>query len=122
MFHPWLLLLFVACSLLTSSTLAQSQTKPKVIGVLMSGTAEATMPYIDAFIHGMSELGWIEGKSVQYTMRFDEDDKSKLPNLAAELVALHVDVLASTSVATPAARTATTTIPIVAMDTYDPVE
>jgi putative ABC transport system substrate-binding protein len=70
----------------------------------------------------MSELGWVEGKTVQYTLRFDEDDKSKLPKLAAELAALHVDVLASTSVATPAARTATTTIPIVAMDTYDPVE
>jgi len=90
--------------------LAESQNKPKVIGVLMSGTAAATMPYIEAFIHGMSELGWVDGKTVQYIMRFDEDDKRKLPKLAAELVALHVDVLASTSVAAPAARAATTTI------------
>jgi putative ABC transport system substrate-binding protein len=122
MYRRWLLLLSVVCSLLASSTFAESQNKPKIIGVLMSGTAEATMPYIEAFIHGMNELGWIDGKTVQYIMRFDQDDKRKLPNLASELVALHVDVLASTSVATPAARTATTTIPIVAMDTYDPVE
>jgi putative tryptophan/tyrosine transport system substrate-binding protein len=88
----------------------------------MSGTANATMPYIEAFVHGMRELGWIDGKTVQYVMRFDEDDKMQLPKLAAELVALHVDVLASTSVATPAARSTTTTIPIVAMDTYDPVQ
>jgi putative ABC transport system substrate-binding protein len=119
-----LLLLFVVCSLLASSTFAESQSRPKVIGVLMSGTADATMPYIEAFIHGMSELGWIDGETVQYVVRFDEDDKRRLPKLAAELVALHVDVLAATSasVATPAARTATTTIPIVAMDTYDPIE
>src|SRR5215510_1690377 len=122
MYGRWLLLLSVVCSLLPNPIFTESQNKPKLIGVLMSGTAEATMPYIDAFIHGMNELGWIDGKTVQYIMRFDEDDKRKLPKLAAELVALHVDVLASTSVATPAARTATTTIPIVAMDTYDPVE
>ena len=120
--YRWLRLLFVLCALLTTSAFADNQNKPKVIGVLMSGTAKATMPYIDAFIQGMRELGWSDDKTVKYTMRFDEDDKSRLPGLAAELVALHVDVLASTSVATPAARAATTTIPIVAMDTYDPVE
>jgi putative tryptophan/tyrosine transport system substrate-binding protein len=122
MYCRWLLLICVVCSLLPSSNFAESQNRPKVIGVLMSGTAKATMPYIEAFIRGMSELGWTDGKTAQYIMRFDEDDKSRLPKLAAELVALHVDVLASTSVATPAARTATTTIPIVAMDTYDPIE
>ena len=86
MYRRWLLLLSVVWSLFPTSMLAESQNKPKVIGVLMSGTAAATMPYIEAFIHGMSELGWVDGKTVQYIMRFDEDDKRKLADLCKPCV------------------------------------
>src|SRR5215813_5438105 len=69
----------------------------------------------------MRELGWIEGKTAHFVIRFDDDDKTRLPKLAAELVALDVDVLAVTDIATPAARIATTKIAIVAVDCFDPI-
>ena len=117
-----LALLFAACAMWADSAVAEDQRIPaEKIGVLLSGTADGVAPYTGAFVQSMRQLGWIEGKTAKFIMRFDDDDKSRLPNLAAELVALGVDVLAATSVATPAARSATTTIPIVAMDTYDPV-
>ena len=69
----------------------------------------------------MRELGWIDGKTAHFIMRFDDDEKSRLPKLAAELVALNGDVLAVTSLAAPAAQNATSTIPIVTLDAYDAV-
>jgi putative ABC transport system substrate-binding protein len=115
-------LLFAACTMLATSALAQHpRSSVKTIGVLWSGTREGTAAYWGAFIDGMRELGWSEGKTAHFVMRFDDDDKTRLPKLAAELVRLDVDVLAVTEVATSAARIATTKIPIVALDCFDPV-
>jgi putative ABC transport system substrate-binding protein len=114
--------LFAAILLLSEAGVAQSQSRElKRIGVLWSGTAEATQDYWGAFVSGMRDLGWIEGKSATFIMRFDEDDKTRLPRLAAELVEHKVDVIAVTTVAMPAARAATRTIPIVYTDASDPV-
>jgi putative ABC transport system substrate-binding protein len=55
-------------------------------------------------------------------MRFDGGEKNRLPKLADELVKLEVDLLAVTSAAGPAARGATTAIPIVVCDAYDAVD
>src|SRR3954469_20256744 len=83
----YLTLFFAACAMLADSAVAQDQRSPaKRIGVLMSGTAEGVAPYTGAFVQGMRELGWIEGKTAKFIMRFDNDDKSQLPKLAAELV------------------------------------
>ncbi len=121
---PWklLMLLFAACTISTNCAFAEHQrSSVKTIGVLWSGTQEGTAAYWGAFIDGMRELGWIEGKTAHFVMRFDDDDKARLPKLAAELVALDVDVLAVTDIATPAAQIATTKIAIVAIDCFDPV-
>jgi putative ABC transport system substrate-binding protein len=69
----------------------------------------------------MRELGWIQGRNVEFIERFDDGGKEKLPRLAAELVAAGVDVLAVSDYAVPAARGATKTVPIVAIDTFDPI-
>jgi len=117
----WLIAVIVACVMLADSAVAQDPGSIKKIGVIWSGTEAATAPYWGAVVKGLRELGWIEGKTAHFIMRFDDDDKSRLPKLAAELVGLRVDVLAVTSIAAPAARSATSTIPIVACDAYDAV-
>src|SRR5262245_36951313 len=117
----WLLLVPAACVMLADPAFAQDPRSPKKIGVIWSGTKEGTAPYWGAVVDGLRELGWIEGKTAHFIMRFDDDDKTRLPKLAAELVGLRVDVFAVTSIAAPAARSATSTIPIVACDAYDAV-
>lgn len=120
--RKFLALLSTAFAVLPQSILAQDQRGPvKKIGVLWSGTADATAPYWGALIQGLRELGWVDGKTAKFIMRFDDDDKSRLPKLAAELVALGVDVIAVTGAAAQAACKATTTIPIVVVDSADPI-
>lgn len=78
--------------------------------------------YYGAFLKGMRELGYVEGKNLTMEWRFADGDLQRLPDLAAELVRLRVDVIvASGSPAIRAAQKATTTIPIVMGTTSDPV-
>jgi ABC-type uncharacterized transport system substrate-binding protein len=77
---------------------------------------------VDAFRQELSKLGWIEGKTIIIDYRFAEGKPERLPELAAELVRLKVDVIVGTS--TPpalAAKGATSTIPIVMANVGDPV-
>ncbi len=100
------------------SAAAQDPRSPvKKIGVLWSGTAEGTAPYWGAFVQGMREVGWVDGKTARFIMRFEDDEKGRLPKLAAELVTLGVD----TGAAAQAPRKATTTIPIIVLDSGDPI-
>ena len=69
---------------------------------------------VDAFLEGLRDLGWVEGKNVHVEYRDAGGDDSRLPALAAELVALDVDVLATaTFPGVLAAHQATTKIPTV---------
>jgi len=75
-----------------------------------------------AFLDGMRELGYVEGKNLAMEWRFAEDQFERLPGLAAELVAAKVDVIVTIGVATSrAVQKATTTIPIVLGSVNDPV-
>jgi putative tryptophan/tyrosine transport system substrate-binding protein len=115
------LIALATCVLFADFALAQDQHGPiKKIGVLWSGTSEGTADYWGAWVKGMNELGWVEGKTAKFIMRFDNDDKTQLPKLASELVALGVDVIAVTGAAAPAPCKATSTIPIV-VDSADPI-
>jgi putative tryptophan/tyrosine transport system substrate-binding protein len=77
---------------------------------------------LQAFRDGLRELGYVEGKNIQLEIRWGEGRLERLPSLAAELVALNVDVIvAATSPAVAAARQATRTIPIVMPLSSDPV-
>src|SRR5262245_7891189 len=116
----WLLATF----LLTTATAADAQQVGKVfrIGFLDSSTASGSAVLIDAFRQELSRLGWIEGKNITIEYRFGEQKPEHLPELAAELVHLKVDIIvtADTPAALPA-KNATTTIPIVMALAGDPV-
>ena len=70
----------------------------------------------------MREFGWIEGKNVVFERRYAENRLDRLPELAADLVRLKVDVIAAAGTLAPlAAKQATATIPIVMMAAGDPL-
>jgi putative ABC transport system substrate-binding protein len=77
---------------------------------------------VDAFRQGLRDLGWIEGQTIVVDYRFAQGSLDQLPDLAAELVRLKVDIIVAQ--ATPgaaAAKKATETIPIVMVPVGDPV-
>jgi putative ABC transport system substrate-binding protein len=101
---------------------AQQATKIPRIGYLSPRVRMDSLPYERAFLQGMSELGYVEGKNVVVEWRFADGAYDRLPYLAAELVRLNVDVIvAPSSSAIRAAQQATTTTPIVFISTGDPV-
>ena len=73
------------------------------------------MVLLDAFRQELSKLGWTDGKNITIEYRFAEQTQERLPELAADLVRLKVDLIVVTSGldAALAAKKATTTIPIV---------
>jgi putative tryptophan/tyrosine transport system substrate-binding protein len=92
------------------------QKPPKIprIGFLAVGSREGRAFLIEAFRRGLDEQGYEEGRNILIEYRFSEDRDDRLPELAAELVDLPVDlILASGSPASVAAASATGTIPIV---------
>ena len=89
------------------------------------GPAAAVSARMEAFRQGLRELGYIEGKNIaiEYLYADGETEAERLPDLAAELVRLRVDVIvALDSVAIRPAMEATKTIPIVMAVSGDPVE
>ena len=115
MAHKLLLLVF-ALTILAAPVAAGAQQAKKVarIGVLRSGSPSSAASSEDAFRQGLRELGYIEGQNLVMEYRFAEGKRDRLPELAAELVRLKVDMLVVAGVsATQAAKQATTTIPVV---------
>jgi putative ABC transport system substrate-binding protein len=81
------------------------------------------MPFWEPFVPGLRELGYVEGQNIALEYRPTEGQGDRLPDLAAELVRLNVDVIVtvSSTPATLAAKRATTTIPIVMVGVGDPL-
>jgi putative ABC transport system substrate-binding protein len=106
------------------SDVAQAQPTGKIfrIGFLDNSTASGMAVLLDAFRRELSKLGWIEGKNITIEYRFAEQKNERLPELAADLVRLKVDlIVVSSAVPALAAKKATTTIPIVMTSIGDPV-
>lgn len=106
--------------------LAQPATRIPRIGILVPGHAggpDASRVMIDAFIEGLSDLGYTDGQNISFERRFGEANQDRLRQAAAELVEREVDVIVaqSTTAARPAQQ-ATSLIPIVAIGMADPVE
>jgi putative ABC transport system substrate-binding protein len=88
--------LFLAATLfLFAVNLADAQQTGKVsrIGILDTSTASGTAVLLEAFRQELSKLGWSEGKNIAIEYRFAEQKPERLPELAAELVRLKVDLI-----------------------------
>jgi putative tryptophan/tyrosine transport system substrate-binding protein len=108
------------CGAATASTvwplpLSAQQKATPVIGWLGISTPGPSAPSLAAFRHGLSETGYVEGQNVTIEYRWAEGRYDRLSALAADLVARSVDVLVASSgdPAAYAAKSATSTIPIV---------
>jgi len=103
-------------SLLTAPLTSQAQHATHVprLGLLMPGSATGYASRMEAFRHGLRDLGYVEGRTITLEYRFADGQFDRLPALVAELVQLPVDVLVvDGAAAIRAAQHATTTIPIV---------
>ena len=119
-----LLLIVVIVMQLAVGMIAHAQQAGKIsrIGFLDSSTSSGMAGLVEAFRQELSKLGWIEGKNIAIEYRFGEQQNERLPELAADLVRLKVDLIVVAG--TPsvlAAKKATTTIPIVMVSATDPV-
>jgi putative ABC transport system substrate-binding protein len=96
----------------------------KRVGVLIHSAANDAIyrPRVAGFQSSLRSLGWIEGKNLQFDIRWDELDLETAQRHAAELAALAPDVILTSGTADLAAmQRATRTIPIVFMQVSDPV-
>ena len=101
---------------------AQQPGKIWRVGFLSPSTAILSSDNTGAFLKGLRQLGYVEGKNLIVEWRFADGKLGRLPSLAAELVLLKVDVIVvASSQAISAAQKATTTIPIVMTTSGDPV-
>jgi len=114
--------LLLAVLLPTVSLQAQQPGKIFRIGFLERSTAAGSTVLLMAFRQELTKLGWIEGKNLFIESRFADQQVERLPDLAAELVRLKVDVIVSGgSGPTLSAKKATATIPIVMAQEPNPV-
>jgi putative ABC transport system substrate-binding protein len=107
------------------ASLAQQETKVRRIGFLAArsrSTPSNPDVYYDAFTQGMRELGYLDGKNLVVEWRFADGKSERLAGLAAELVRMKVEVIATHGTpATQAAQRATSTVPIVFAAASEPI-
>jgi putative tryptophan/tyrosine transport system substrate-binding protein len=116
--------ILVVVILLAVAVIGEAQQPKKVprIGMLFPASPSPAGPFIDAFRQGLHDLGYVEGKQITIEYRFAEGKEDLLPDLAADLVRLNVDIIVvGGGSATLAAKKATRTIPIVMGAAGDPV-
>ena len=110
-------------SLLAAPLASDAQRVGKVARIgYLSPVAPGPSPILVAFRQGLGQLGWVEGENLAIEYRWAEGRLDPLPDLAAELVRLKVDVIVTWGPAVGAAQQATRTIPIVIASTLDAVQ
>jgi putative ABC transport system substrate-binding protein len=122
--RKWLGIVAIGITLVMYGAVADAQQTGKIfrIGFLDNSTASGMAVLVNAFRQELSSLGWIEGKNIAIEYRFAEQKLERLPELAAELVRLKVELIVAVgTAATLAAKSTTATIPIVSSGSSDPV-
>jgi putative ABC transport system substrate-binding protein len=114
---------FVMFALVWLASAGAQQTKIPRIGLLVASTAAVQKPRLEAFRQGLSELGMIEGKNIYLEYRYADGKPERLPELAAELLRLQIDVILAVGGTPPAqaAKNATKSTPIVMANVADAV-
>ena len=100
---------------------AQQPARIPRIGILIGSSASNYSARVEAFRRRLRELGYVEGKNIFIEYRYAEGKLERLPDLAAELVGLKVDVIVTTGQAVLVAKKASPTLPIVFGAAADPV-
>jgi putative ABC transport system substrate-binding protein len=113
-----------AATLFAAPLAAEVQPAGKVARIgFLSPASSTTAPHVvEAFRQGLRDLGYVEGQNIVVEYRYANGKAEALPDLAAELVSLKVDVIVASGTPGPlAAKSATKTIPIVMASAGDPV-
>ncbi len=111
--------------LLAVAIKAEAQQLPKVprIGILEPATSSSTAARIEAFRQGLRELGYIEGQNITIEYRYADGKSERIPDLAAELVNLKVDLIVTSQTPTVLAiKKVSSTMPIMFFLLSFPVE
>jgi len=118
-----ILALAVSGLLLVSVHIVGAQQAKRVyrIGYLSAGTSRSEALRLKAFSEGLSQKGYVEGENIVLDVRYAEGKPERLPELAAELVRLKVDIIVGGGALIGAAKNATSSIPIVMIFSPDPV-
>jgi putative tryptophan/tyrosine transport system substrate-binding protein len=100
---------------------ARAQQTSPMIGFLGPASASAMSAWTAAFVQRLRELGWVEGRTIVVEYRWAEGHSERYSEIAEEFVRLKVDLIFTSGSAAPAARQATSVIPIVFALAPDPV-
>ena len=114
-----------AGGLVVARSVAEAQPAAKLyrVGFFLGASGESVASLFGALSEGLRDLGYVEGRNVIFERRYADGHMDRLPEIAAELVHLKVDVIVTgSSIHVAAARQATKTIPIVMVFTADPVQ
>jgi putative ABC transport system substrate-binding protein len=121
----WLGLSVIAFVLVVTGAVAMAQQPAKIlrIGILIAPSASSFSARVEALRRRLRELGYVEGKNIVIEYRYAEGKVERIPDLAAELVRLKVDVIVTSGGERTilAAKKASATIPIVFVSAGDPV-
>jgi putative ABC transport system substrate-binding protein len=101
---------------------ARGQPAMPVIGFLGPASPAVANPWLGAFVQRLGELGWVEGRNVTIEVRWAEGRGERIAEIAAEFVQRKVNIIATWATGpTLAAKSATSTIPIVFALAADPI-
>jgi putative ABC transport system substrate-binding protein len=114
---------FFTCAFAWSDNARSQQPQVPVIGFLNSGSFDQFQPFVNAFRQGLNDGGYVEGRNIAIEYRWAEGQSARLPGLAADLVRRRVSLIAATggSMSGQAAKTITTTLPVLFIGGPDPV-
>lgn len=106
----------------TGPVRAEPPAKVYRIAYMGMSTPTTAAPNVDAFKMALRDLGYVEGRNIVIDVRWADGHPERFPGMAAELIALHPDVIVTApAIAVDAARKATSIIPIVMIAAFDPV-